>query len=147
MGLLSLAIWLPILSGAVLLAIGRDEQIAAARWFALIASIVSFVVTVPLITGFDIGTADMQFVENLAWIDRFNVRYHLGVDGISVWFVLLTAFISVIVVIAGWEVITERVNQYMGAFLILSGIMIGGSVMAIVFTSTAVTSFCSSGNS
>ncbi|MBP6224378.1 MAG: NADH-quinone oxidoreductase subunit M [Rhizobacter sp.] len=125
MGLLSLAIWLPILSGAVLLAIGRDEQIAAARWFALIASIVSFVVTVPLITGFDIGTADMQFVENLAWIDRFNVRYHLGVDGISVWFVLLTAFISVIVVIAGWEVITERVNQYMGAFLILSGIMIG----------------------
>ncbi len=125
MGLLSLAIWLPILSGVVLLAMGRDNQVAAVRWFALISSIVSFVVTVPLITGFDLSTANMQFVESMAWIDRFNVRYHLGVDGISVWFVLLTAFITVIVVIAGWEVITERVNQYMGAFLILSGIMIG----------------------
>ena len=125
MGLLSLAIWLPILSGAVLLAMGRDEHVAAVRWFALISSIVSFVVTVPLITGFDIGTANMQFVESLAWIDRFNVRYHLGVDGISVWFILLTAFITVIVVIAGWEVITEKVGQYMGAFLILSGLMVG----------------------
>ena len=125
MGLLSLAIWLPILSGAVLLALGRDEQAGTARWFALLASIASFVVTLPLILGFDVGTAQMQFVESLAWIDRFNVRYHLGVDGISVWFVLLTSFITVIVVIAGWEVITERVNQYMGAFLILSGIMIG----------------------
>jgi NADH-quinone oxidoreductase subunit M len=67
----------------------------------------------------------MQFVENAAWIDRFNVKYHLGVDGISLWFVLLTAFINVIVVIAGWEVITRRVNQYMAAFLILSGLMIG----------------------
>ena len=67
----------------------------------------------------------MQFAENLPWIERFNVRYHLGVDGISVWFVLLTAFITVIVVISAWEVITERVNQYMGAFLILSGIMVG----------------------
>ena len=61
----------------------------------------------PLITGFDTGTAAMQFQENLPWISRFNVHYHLGVDGISVWFVLLTAFITVIVVIAGWEVITE----------------------------------------
>ncbi len=125
MGLLSLAIWLPILSGAVLLAIGRESQVAAVRWFALIAAVASFLVTLPLITGFNIGTANMQFVENLAWIDRFNVMYHLGVDGISVWFVLLTAFITIIVVVAGWEVITDRVNQYMGAFLILSGIMVG----------------------
>jgi NADH-quinone oxidoreductase subunit M len=125
MGLLSLAIWLPILSGTVLLALGRDEQVVTVRWFALIASVASFVVTLPLILSFDLGTAQMQFVESLAWVDRFNVRYHLGVDGISVWFVLLTAFITVIVVIAAWEVITERVNQYMGAFLILSGIMIG----------------------
>ena len=125
MGLLSLAIWLPILSGVILLALGRDEQSRAVRWIALLGSIVSFLVTIPLITGFDTSTANMQFVESFAWIDRFNVRYHLGVDGISVWFVLLTAFITVIVVVAGWEVITERVNQYMGAFLILSGIMIG----------------------
>ena len=125
MGLLSLAIWLPILSGAVLLAIGRDAHATVARWFALVAAVVSFLVTLPLITGFNVGTAQMQFVEKMAWIDRFNVMYHLGVDGISVWFVLLTAFITIIVVIAGWEVITDRVNQYMGAFLILSGIMIG----------------------
>ena len=125
MGLLSLAIWLPILSGSVLFALGRDEQVAAVRWIALLAAIASFAVTLPLIIGFDTGTAAMQFQENLAWIDRFNVRYRLGVDGLSVWFVLLTSFITVIVVISAWEVITERVNQYMGAFLILSGILVG----------------------
>jgi NADH-quinone oxidoreductase subunit M len=125
MGLLSLAIWLPIVSGVLLFAMGRDEHANAARWMALIAAVASFVVTLPLISGFDNTTAAMQFVEKLEWIERFNVNYHLGVDGISVWFVLLTAFITIIVVIAGWEVITERVNQYMGAFLVLSGIMVG----------------------
>jgi NADH-quinone oxidoreductase subunit M len=125
MGLLSVAIWLPIVIGGVLLALGRDEQANAARWLALIGAIASFLVTVPLITRFQLGTAQMQFVELLPWIERFNVNYHLGVDGLSVWFVLLTAFITVIVVISAWQVIEERVNQYMGAFLILSGIMIG----------------------
>ena len=125
MGLLSLAIWLPIVFGTVLLALGRDEHAQTVRWIALVGAVLGFVITLPLITGFDATTAAMQFGENLAWIDRFNVRYHLGVDGISVWFVLLTAFITVIVVIAGWEVVTSRVNQYMGAFLILSGLMIG----------------------
>src|SRR5437762_8756811 len=125
MGLLSLAIWLPILSGGVLLAYGRDENANTVRWMALVAAVASFLVTIPLITGFNPRTAAMQFTENLAWIDRFNVHYRLGVDGISVWFVLLTAFITVIVVISAWEVIEEGVNQYMGAFLILSGIMIG----------------------
>ena len=125
MGLLSLAIWTPIAFGLVLLALGRDEQAKAVRWVALIGAVVSFLVTIPLYTQFDTSTAAMQFVENTAWIDRFNVKYHLGVDGISLWFVLLTAFINVIVVIAGWEVITRRVNQYMAAFMILSGLMIG----------------------
>ena len=125
MALLSLAIWLPIAFGVAILAFGRDENAGAVRWIALIGAIVSFLVTLPLITGFDTGTAAMQFVEKLSWIERFNVNYHLGVDGISVWFVLLTAFITIIVVLAGWEVITDRVNQYMGAFLILSGIMVG----------------------
>ena len=125
MGLLSVAIWLPILVGAVLLALGRDEHGAQVRWIALAGAIASFLVTIPLITGFDIGTAAMQFQEKTPWIDRFKVFYHLGVDGISVWFVLLTAFITVIVVISAWRVITVRVNQYMGAFLILSGLMIG----------------------
>jgi len=125
MGLLSVAIWLPILSGAVLLAIGRDENAHAVRWLALVAAVASFLVTLPLVTGFDLASAAMQFQENLPWIERFKVNYHLGVDGISVWFVLLTAFITIIVVISAWEVITERVHQYMGAFLILSGLMVG----------------------
>jgi NADH-quinone oxidoreductase subunit M len=125
MGLLSLAIWTPIFFGAVLLAFGRDEQAPMVRWIALFGSLVSLAVTVPLYTGFQLGTAAMQFVEKSVWIERFNIHYHLGVDGISLWLVLLTAFITVIVVIASWEAITTRVNQYMGAFLILSGLMIG----------------------
>ena len=125
MGLLSLSIWLPIAFGAVLLAIGRDSNPGMARALALLGAVLSFLVTIPLITGFDTASAALQFSENLMWIERFNVRYHLGVDGISVWFVLLTAFITIVVVLAGWEVITERVHQYMGAFLILSGLMVG----------------------
>jgi NADH-quinone oxidoreductase subunit M len=125
MGLLSLAVWMPIAFGVVLLALGNDGQAKAVRWMALAGALASFIVTLPLLTGFKLGTAEMQFVEKLAWIDRFSVNYHLGVDGISVWFVLLTAFMTLIVVIAGWEVIQTRVNQYMGAFLILSGLMIG----------------------
>jgi NADH-quinone oxidoreductase subunit M len=125
MGLLSLAIWVPIAFGVVLLALGRDEHAKVARWVALVGAVVSLLVTLPLYGQFDTSTAAMQFVEKAGWISRFNVNYHLGVDGISFWFVLLTAFITVIVVIAGWEAITQRVNQYMGAFLILSGLMIG----------------------
>jgi NADH-quinone oxidoreductase subunit M len=125
MGLLSLAIWLPIGFGTLLLAVGNDRNAGVVRAIALVGAIVGFAVTVPLITGFDAATAAMQFQEKMPWIERFNVNYHLGVDGISVWFVLLTAFITVIVVIAAWEVIEERVHQYMGAFLILSGLMIG----------------------
>jgi len=125
MGLLSLAIWLPIMSGIVLLAVGRDQHARTVRWVALIAALASFIVTLPLISGFNSGTAAMQYQEKLAWISRFNVHYHLGLDGLSLWFVPLTAFITVIVVISAWDVITDRVNQYMGAFLILSGLMVG----------------------
>lgn len=124
-GLLSLAIWTPIVFGSILLALGRDDQARTVRWLALIGAVISFLVTLPLYGQFDTGTAAMQFVENQSWIPRFNINYHLGLDGISFWFVLLTAFMTVVVVISAWEVITERVNQYMGAFLILSGLMIG----------------------
>jgi NADH-quinone oxidoreductase subunit M len=125
MGLLSLAIWMPIVFGVLLLALGRDDQARTVRWVALLAAVASFLVTLPLYDGFKLGTSAMQFVEKAPWIERFNVNYHIGLDGISFWFVLLTAFINVVVVISAWEVITERVNQYMGAFLILSGLMIG----------------------
>jgi NADH-quinone oxidoreductase subunit M len=144
MGLLSLAIWVPIFFGVILLALGRDEHAKVVRWIALIGSVVSLGVTLPLYNGFDNSTAALQFVEKSMWIERFNVFYHLGVDGLSLWFVLLTAFITVIVVIAGWEVITERVNQYMGAFLILSGLMIGvfsaadGMLFYVFFEATLI---------
>ena len=125
MGLLSLAIWVPIVIGGLLLAFGRDDRANVTRWVALAGSIVGFLVTIPLYTRFQLGTSAMQFVEKHSWIQRFNINYHVGVDGLSLWMVLLTAFITVIVVISAWQVITERVNQYMGAFLILSGLMIG----------------------
>lgn len=144
MGLLSLAIWTPIAFGVVLLALGRDDQARVVRWIALLGALVSLLVTLPLYTRFDLSTAAMQFVEKAPWIARFNINYHLGIDGISMWFILLTAFINVIVVIAGWEVITKRVNQYMGAFLILSGLMIGvfcaldGMLFYVFFEATLI---------
>ena len=125
MGLLSVAIWLPIAFGTLLLAVGRDRNAGVVRALALVGALASFAVTIPLITDFNTGTAAMQFVEKLSWIPRFNAHYHLGIDGLSMWFVPLTAFITVIVVIAGWEVVTDRVAQYHGAFLILSGLMVG----------------------
>ena len=126
MGLLSLAIWTPVLFGVLLLAMGGDKRDAGAvRWLALLGSVAGLAVTVPLYTGFETGSAAMQFVERVLWVPAFNIHYHLAIDGISLWLVLLTAFINVIVVLASWEVIQERVNQYMGAFLILSGLMIG----------------------
>jgi len=144
MGLLSLAIWMPIVFGVILLTMGRDDQVRTVRWLALFGASLSLLVTLPLYLQFDVSTAAMQFGEMSPWIERFNVNYHLGVDGISMWFVLLTAFITVIVVIAGWEVITSRVNQYMGAFLILSGLMIGvfcaldGMLFYVFFEATLI---------
>jgi NADH-quinone oxidoreductase subunit M len=123
--ILSLAIWVPVAFGILLMAVGRQENAHVTRWIALIGAIAGFLVTLPVMLHFDNGTAAMQFVEKAAWIDRFNVFYHLGVDGISMWFVPLTAFITIIVVLAGWQVIEDRPHQYYGAFLILSGLMIG----------------------
>ncbi len=144
MGLLSIAIWLPVAFGALLLALGRDENAGTVRAIALVGAIASFLVTLPLVNTFQLGTPAMQFVEKLPWIERFNMHYHLGVDGLSVWFVPLTAFITVIVVIAAWEVVQERVAQYMGAFLILSGLMVGvfsaldGMLFYVFFEATLI---------
>jgi NADH-quinone oxidoreductase subunit M len=123
--LLSLAIWVPILGGLVTLATGSDRNAPLARVIALISAVAGFLVTIPLFTAFDISQGAMQFVELSPWIPRFNINYYLGVDGISVLFVLLNAFITVMVVIAGWEVIQEKVAQYMAAFLIMSGLLNG----------------------
>jgi NADH-quinone oxidoreductase subunit M len=123
--LLSLAIWCPIAFGFFILAFGRDNNPGLVRSVSLIGAIASFLVTIPLVQRFDNAAHGMQFVEKSVWIERINAFYALGVDGISLWLVPLTAFITVIVVIAAWEVIEKQVAQYMGAFLILSGLMIG----------------------
>ena len=144
MGLLSIAIWLPVVFGTLLLALGRDSNAGTVRAMALVGAVASFLVTLPLVITFNATTAAMQFVEKMPWIERFNMHYHLGVDGLSVWFVPLTAFITVIVVIAAWQVIEERVAQYMGAFLILSGLMVGvfcaldGMLFYVFFEATLI---------
>lgn len=141
---LTLAIFVPIVFGLLVLAVGRDDRPGLTRGLSLIGSIAGFLVTIPLYTGFDSKTAAMQFVEKASWIEAFNVNYHLGIDGISLWFVLLTAFITIIVVLAGWEVITSRVAQYMAAFLILSGLMVGvfaaldGMLFYVFFEATLI---------
>src|SRR5829696_675278 len=134
MAWLSLSIWVPIIVGVAVLAIGRDGNPAPARWLALAGSALGLIVTFPLWAQFQ-PTAAMQFVENHAWIPRFNVNYHLGVDGISMPFILLNSFMTVLVVIAHWEVITDKVSQYLAAFLIMSGLINGvfASLDAIVF--------------
>jgi NADH-quinone oxidoreductase subunit M len=123
--LLSLAIWIPILAGLLVLAAGGDNRAQLQRWIALAGAVIGFLVTIPLYTRFQIDTASFQFQELVPWIERFNVNYHLGVDGISVLFVLLNSFITVLVVIAGWTVIESRIGQYNAAFLILSGLLNG----------------------
>lgn len=123
--LLSLSIALPIVFGLLVLAVGRDKNPSMVRWLSLVGALISFAVTIPVFQNFDVTAHGMQFKEHHSWIERFNAFYALGVDGISMWLVPLTAFITVIVVIAAWEVIEKNVAQYMGAFLILSGLMIG----------------------
>jgi NADH-quinone oxidoreductase subunit M len=122
--LLSLAIWVPILGAVPVLALGSERR-DMVRWLALTVAVVGFLVTLPLYLNFDRQFVGMQFVELAPWIPRFNVQYFLGVDGISVLFILLNAFVTVVVVLAGWVVIEEKLAQYMAAFLIMSGLMNG----------------------
>jgi len=133
--LLSVAIWLPIVFGVMVLATGNDRNATLARTIALVGAILGFLVTIPLYTGFDKMTSAMQFVEMHDWIIRYNIHYHLGVDGISVLFVILNSFFTPLVVIAGWKVIEKRVAQYMAAFLIMSGLVNGvfASLDAVLF--------------
>ena len=133
--LLSVVVWLPILGGVAVLALGSDERASLARWLSLVIAVVTFVATIPLYTGFDMRSTSMQFVELRDWIPAFNIHYHLGVDGISLLLVLLTSFTSILVVIAGWQVIQVKVAQYLAAFLFMEGLMIGvfAALDAILF--------------
>ena len=131
---LSLSIWVPIAFGVAVLAMADDARPAPARWIALAGSIAGLAVCIPLWTGFQ-AVAGMQFVESASWIPRFNVNYHLGVDGISMPLLLLNSLMTVLVVVAHWEAITDRVGQYLGAFLIQSGLINGvfAALDAILF--------------
>src|SRR5512134_228834 len=123
--LLNLAIWIPIFAGAVVLATGSDRNAGTARVIALVGAVLGFVVTLPLYAQFDPQASGFQFTTLRPWIETFNVNYHLGIDGVSLLLILLNSFTTVLVVIAGWEVIRERVAQYLASFLILSGLMNG----------------------
>ena len=149
--LLSLAIWVPIFAGVLVLAAGinagDDSKAPLQRTLALAGALAGFLVTIPLYTGFQLQGAGMQFVERLDWIPRFNIHYHLGVDGISVLFILLNSFITPLVVIAGWTSIQQRVGQYMGAFLVMSGLLNGvfaaldGMLFYVFFEATLIPMF------
>ncbi|MFK7997178.1 MAG: NADH-quinone oxidoreductase subunit M, partial [Granulosicoccus sp.] len=119
--ILSLTIWLPIIAGILIIATGNSS----ARKFAMGASILTFLVSLPLYFGFDSSTSAMQFTENVAWLPSFDINYALGVDGISMPLIVLTTMINVIVVISAWEVIKDRPAIYLGAFSIMTGLMIG----------------------
>jgi len=142
--ILTLSIWVPIIAGLVVLALGDDRNAKLARYLALVGALAGLVVTFPLLADFNGASAKFQFVEKIMWVERFHIEYYLGVDGISMLFVPLTAFITVLVVLAGWEVIQTRVSQYMGAFLILSGLMIGvfcaldGALFYVFFEATLI---------
>ena len=123
--LLSLVIWVPILSGILVLATGSDRQAVLARILALSGALAGLFVAWPLYTQFNVQTADMQFTEFFSWIPALNINYHLGVDGISMPLMLLNSFTTVLVVVAGWRVIQNKVSQYMAAFLIMSGLING----------------------
>ena len=123
--LLSILIWLPILGGILVLATGDDRNAAMARKMGFGFSVATLLLSVLLYRNFDLTTADMQFVEQMPWINIFDIQYFLGVDGISVPLILLTTFLTVIVVVAGWEVVQERTAQYFAAFLFMEGFMVG----------------------
>jgi len=132
---LSLVIWVPVLFGLLVLATGDDRRAGLARWIALAGALVGFALSVPLFTSFTELHGGMQFEEMRPWIDSLGINYHLGVDGISMLFVVLNSFTTLLVVIAGWEVIKKRTAQYMAAFLIMSGLINGAfaSLDAILF--------------
>ena len=121
---LSQSIWVPIAFGILVLALG-DKRATLVRWVALLGSVVTFAITLEILAGFDTRTAAMQFVERIPWIPALNIDYHLGVDGISLWFVLLTSFLTILVVISSWTNVERRLAQFLGAFLIMDGLMIG----------------------
>ena len=144
---LSLAIWCPVFFGLLVLVTGKDERATFVRYLSLFGAVVSFVIALPLIVQFNRNAHGMQFVEKHSWIRLFHVEYALGVDGISVWLVVLTALMTLVVVVSSWSAVQKQVAQYMGAFLVLSGLMIGvfstfdGLLFYVFFEATLIPMF------
>lgn len=132
--LLSLVIWTPIIAGLLVMVAGNGNA-TVARWLALVGALAGFVVSIPLYLNFNSLSGGMQFEELSPWIENLNINYHLGVDGISMLFVILNSFTTLLVVLSGWEVIQKRVSQYFAAFLIMSGLINGAfaALDAILF--------------
>jgi len=122
--LLSILIWLPIAGGFAVLALGTHRA-KEARWLALAVAVATFIVSIPLLTGYDAAAGTMQFIEQHRWIAAINANYHLGVDGISVALLVLTTFVTVLVILGAWDSVHDKVNQYLAAFLVLEGLMVG----------------------
>lgn len=145
--ILSLAIWCPVFFGLLVLVTGKDERAFFVRCLSLFGAAVSFAVTLPLVWYFDRHAHGMQFVEQHSWISLFHVEYALGVDGISIWLVVLTALMTLVTVVASWSTVQKQVAQYMGAFLILSGLMVGvfatfdGLLFYVFFEATLIPMF------
>jgi NADH-quinone oxidoreductase subunit M len=141
--LLSLLIWVPIVAGIIVLRAGSGSP-GRARWLALIGALAGLLPVIPLVAGFQNGVPAMQFVENVKWLPSFDIAWHLGVDGISLWLIVLTALTTVVIVVAGWESIKLRSAQYFGAFLMLSGFMQGvfssqdGMLFFVFFEATLI---------
>src|ERR1700722_4953037 len=121
--ILSLCIWLPIIGGAIVALTGDRANLS--RWLALVVSIAVFAVSIPLFTGYDSSAGTMQFTESLQWIPAINANYHLGADGISIALILLTTFTTILVILGAWDAVHDKVGQYLAAFLVLEGLMIG----------------------
>lgn len=123
--LLSLLIWLPIIGGVFILLVGNDRQANTARWLALLLTLLTLVLCVPLLSQFDLASSNMQFLESLPWLPQFGINYDLGIDGISLLLIVLSVFTTIIVILATWHSITKQVAQYLAAFLIMQGLLVG----------------------
>lgn len=133
--LLNLLIWLPIIGGVFVFLTGDDKNPNVSRYLSLFTVILTLIMCVPLVSGFDINTYSMQYIDEISWMPALGISYSLGIDGLSLLLIVLSIFTNLIVILATWESIQTRVGQYMAAFLIMQGLLVGvfSATDAIVF--------------
>ncbi|MFI4918247.1 MAG: NuoM family protein [Legionellales bacterium] len=133
--LLNLLIFLPILGGVFILLIGDDNKPNVTRYLSLFTVVLCLLICVPMVSWFDLNTFSMQYIEEMPWMPALGISYHLGIDGLSLLLIVLSIFTNLIVILASWNSITNRVAQYMSAFLIMQGLLVGvfSAMDAILF--------------